>query len=105
AIACSWARPIRVGTCRFASASVVAAPFIVVGVVAGVGSVRPVPVPTLAYSDVDIAVFMAGSSCVIVMWLIASLLRAKGRAVRLGAVVSGRWDGQKGPSVASRNRA
>jgi len=31
-----------------------------------------VPVPTLAYSDVD--VFMAVSSFVIVMWLIESLL-------------------------------
>ena len=47
------------------------------------------PVPTLAYSDVDIAVFIAVSSCVIVMWLIESLLRARGceaGAVRLGVL-------------------
>ncbi|ERH18372.1 hypothetical protein HMPREF1549_01776 [Actinomyces johnsonii F0510] len=47
------------------------------------------PVPTLAYSDID--VFMAVSSFVIVMWLIELLLRDRGRAARLGplSVVDG----------------
>jgi len=58
-------------------------------VVADVGTARSVSVPTLTYSD--IAVFIAVSSCVIVMWLIELLLRARGCTARPGplSVVGG----------------